>query len=102
MNVEITDHTAFGEVAEKASAIVEVHGGRFLARGGTTESLKDDWTPSNRIVLIEFDSVEQAKAWWSSPAHTELRHELDHYSKTTATVIVGCRSSRAVYDPPLG
>lgn len=34
IDVEITDHAVFAEFRERAPAVVEAHGGRFLVRGG--------------------------------------------------------------------
>ena len=88
IDVEITDQTVFAEFRERAPAVVEAHGGRFLVRGGATEVVQGDWTP-HRVVIVEFDSVERAKSWWNSPDHTELRAMLDRCSKTTVTIVEG-------------
>ena len=88
IDVEITDQAAFAQFSDRAPAIVEAHGGRFLVRGGATEVVQGDWTP-HRVVVIEFDSVERAKSWWSSPAHAELRAMADRCSNTTTTIVEG-------------
>ena len=88
IDVEITDHAAFAEFRDRAPAIVEAHGGRFLVRGGATEVVQGDWTP-HRVVIVEFDSVERVKSWWNSPDHTELRATLDRSSNTTMTIVEG-------------
>ncbi|MCY4660320.1 MAG: DUF1330 domain-containing protein [Acidobacteria bacterium] len=88
IEVEVTDDAVFAEFRERAPAVVEAHGGRFLVRGGATEVVQGDWTP-HRLVVLEFDSVERAKSWWNSPEHTELRAILDRCSKTTTTIVEG-------------
>lgn len=88
IDVEITDQAAFAEFREQAPAVVEAHGGRFLVRGGAAEVVQGDWTP-HRVVVIEFESVERAKSWWNSPAHTELRAMADGCSNTTTTIVEG-------------
>ena len=88
LNVEITDQAAFDEVLNRAPSVVEEHGGKFLARGGAAEVLQGDWTP-HRIVIVEFASMEQVKAWWNSPAHTALREMFDRCSSTTMIVVEG-------------
>ena len=88
IDVEITDHAAFAEFRDRAPAVVEAHGGRFLVRGGATDVVEGDWTP-HRVVLLEFDSVERAKSWWSSPDHTELRAVLASCANTTTTIVEG-------------
>ena len=41
-------------------------------RGRATEVADGDWTP-DRLVVIEFESVEQARAWLNSPEYTEIK-----------------------------
>ena len=41
-------------------------------RGGATEVMDGDWVP-DRIVVVEFDSVEQARAWLTSPEYTDIK-----------------------------
>ena len=42
-----------------APAVVEAHGGRYLARAGRTETLKRVWAPK-RLVILELDTIERA------------------------------------------
>ena len=51
---------------------VERHGGQFLARGGPLRVIEGDWAPE-RIVLIEFASVDAAQAWFDSEDYREAR-----------------------------
>ena len=44
------------------------YGGKFLHRGGNIEVLESEW-PQQRRVIIEFASMEAAKAWWDSPEY---------------------------------
>ncbi len=88
IDVEVIDQSVFAEFRERAPAVVEAHGGRFLVRGGATEVVQGDWTP-HRVVIVEFDSVDRVKSWWSSPDHTELRTLLDRSSKATMTILEG-------------
>ena len=49
---------------------LEPYGGRFIVRGGDAEVLEGDWQPK-RIVVLEFDSPEQARAWYDSEEYRE-------------------------------
>lgn len=51
---------------------IEPFGGRFVVRGAQTESLEGDWKPE-RLVILEFPSVENAKAWWSSELYSKAK-----------------------------
>ena len=68
--VEITNPEGYAEYAKVVPATVEKFGGKFLARGGKVHPLEGDW-PERRRVLIEFPSLERAKAWWDSPEYAK-------------------------------
>jgi uncharacterized protein (DUF1330 family) len=55
--------------AELARPAVESGGGRFMARGMPTKVYEAGM--EQRVVMIEFDSVEQAMAAHDSPAYKE-------------------------------
>ena len=84
--VEITDAERYAEFLGQVTATVEGHGGKFIARGGAIDVVEGDWTPS-RFALLKFDSVEQAKAWLTSPKYTAL-NELRTSSSNINMVIV--------------
>ena len=64
-DVEVTNPELFEEYRKLVPATVEAYGGKYIVRGGDSEVVEGDWTPS-RTVIIEFESFEQAKAWHSS------------------------------------
>ena len=64
-DVEVTNPELFEEYRKLVPATVDAFGGRYIVRGGDSEVVEGDWTPS-RTVVIEFESFEQAKAWHSS------------------------------------
>ena len=70
-DVEITDAELFGQFFERVTGTVETHGGRFVARGGEIEVRLGSWTPK-RLAVLEFGSMEQARAWLDSPEYTAL------------------------------
>ena len=67
-NVRIIDPERYQEYVKQSPAAIAAHGGRFLARGGKSEILEGA-VPSNRMVILEFPSYAQAKAWWNSEAY---------------------------------
>ena len=80
VQVDVKDSERYEAYKQMVQPTVDAYGGRFLARGGRVETLEGDWNPS-RFVVIEFDSVERAKAWWSSDEYAEakkLRQETTH------------------------
>ena len=70
--IEVTDPAAYEEYRRQVMAVVTKYGGKFIVRGGATEVLEGRLAPQ-RIVIIEFESLERAKAWWDSPEYRPLR-----------------------------
>lgn len=69
--IDVTDPDLYAaEYIPRSTPAVEAHGGRFVVRGGNPESLEGDYDPK-RVVLVEFDSVEKARAFYDSEAYQE-------------------------------
>ena len=70
----ITDPTGIKEYAAKVNETLTPFNGHyhFVVRSGKTESLDGD-TPPKGIVVIAFDSSEQAHAWYNSPAYAAIK-----------------------------
>ena len=70
----ITDPTAIKEYGAKVNETLEPFKGHyhFVVRGGKTGSMDGD-PPPKGIVVIAFDSSEQAHAWYDSPAYAAIR-----------------------------
>lgn len=71
-DMEITDPVLFEEYKKLSPPTVAQYGGRFLARGGNTDTLEGGWSPK-RLVIIEFPSVAQARAWADSPEYAPAK-----------------------------
>jgi uncharacterized protein (DUF1330 family) len=56
----VSDPAALGEYAKLAGPAISAGGGRFLARGTAAKAYEKGLT--QRVVIIEFDSVEKAVA----------------------------------------
>jgi uncharacterized protein (DUF1330 family) len=61
-------------------------GGRYVVRGGKIATLEGEG-PKGGMVMIEFDSVEKAQAWYHSPAYQKLM-PIRHKSATSRVYIV--------------
>lgn len=72
VQISIHDPEMYEAYKALAAASVEAHGGRYLARGGATQTLEGSWSPS-RLVILQFPSVQAARAWWSSADYAEAR-----------------------------
>jgi uncharacterized protein (DUF1330 family) len=68
--VDVHDQDTYARYRELAGASVARHGGRWVARGGEHEKLEGDLDPG-RVVIIEFDDLDAARAWWNSDDYRE-------------------------------
>lgn len=72
VQVDVKDPVRYEDYRKMVPASLEKYGGRFLVRGGKTHTMEGNWAPK-RFVLVEFPSVEQAKAWWASPEYAAAK-----------------------------
>jgi uncharacterized protein (DUF1330 family) len=66
--VEVTDPAAYEDYRKQVPATIEQYGGKYLVRGGATETKEGGWTPA-RFVILEFPSMAQARRWYDSPEY---------------------------------
>ncbi len=77
VDIDVKDPESYKQYVALAPATVEKYGGKYLARGGHTETLEGDWIPK-RLVILQFESVERARQWLDSAEYTpvkRLRHQ---------------------------
>jgi uncharacterized protein (DUF1330 family) len=72
VQVDVKDPARYEDYKKLVPPSLEKFGGRFLVRGGKTHTMEGGWAPP-RFVIVEFPSVEQAKAWWASPEYAAAR-----------------------------
>jgi uncharacterized protein (DUF1330 family) len=70
-DIHVDDHDAYAPYREPAGAAVEQYGGRYLARGGASEVLEGEWDV-DRLVILEFPSMDQARAFYRSPEYQKV------------------------------
>ena len=69
---EILDPAKYEEYKKLTPQAIAKHGGRFLVRGGQSVVLEGDWRP-NRVVVIEFPTLEAARNFYTSVEYTAAR-----------------------------
>jgi uncharacterized protein (DUF1330 family) len=69
-DIVVHDPDAYKEYAARVQATLAPFGGRFLVRGGPSETLEGDWQPQ-RVVVIQFPSAGHARGWHESPDYVE-------------------------------
>lgn len=68
VDIDVTNPAQFEEYKKLAPAAIAKYGGRYLIRGGAYEAIEGDWKPQ-RLTVVEFDSMEKAKAFYRSPEY---------------------------------
>ena len=69
--VDVIDRELYDEYRKGVPATVTAHGGRFVVRGGATETLEGGWTPP-RVVILEFPTMAALKQWYGSVEYQPL------------------------------
>lgn len=85
---EITDAEGLAGIASQLGEALVANGGRFLIRGGEISAYGGDLAPA-RVMVAEFDSVEQAKALMELQSFVELREQRSQFAKANAFVVEG-------------
>lgn len=95
--IDVTDPAMFKTYAERQGILIASFGGRFLARGGKTETIAGS-PLRKRTVIYVFDSMDKIEAWHNAPEQTELAAIRDKSSNFRSFAVEGCADCR----PPSG
>jgi uncharacterized protein (DUF1330 family) len=68
----IHDRRAFERYLAEAPRMVADFGGKYLFRGGDVAALEGSWN-DERLVILEFESADAARAWYRSAEYERLR-----------------------------
>jgi uncharacterized protein (DUF1330 family) len=72
--ITVTDPTRYENYKALAPAAIAKYGGKYLARGGATETMEGD-AESRRLVILEFPDMAAARTFYSSPEYAAARAE---------------------------
>ncbi len=78
-DITVTDPEGYKEYIKLAPPTIAAHGGKYIARGGEVEVLEGDAQP-NRVIIIEFESMDLLKTWYNSEAYAAARAIRQKYS----------------------
>lgn len=71
-DIQVTDPATYEKYRQMAPASIAQYGGTYIVRGGKAEVVEGDWDV-HRLVVLKFDSVEQAKRWAGSPEYAPAK-----------------------------
>jgi uncharacterized protein (DUF1330 family) len=86
VDIDVHDAVRYEKYKDMATPTVSAFGGRYAVRGGKVSVLEGTW-PTNRFVVLEFPTAEQAKAWWDSEQYRPAK-ALRHQTATTKMILV--------------
>jgi uncharacterized protein (DUF1330 family) len=86
VELEVTDPAGFEEYRQQVPTTIAQYGGRYVVRGGATETLEGGWAPK-RVVVLEFASMDQAKRWYNSEEYRDPK-TLRFKSATSKAILV--------------
>ena len=88
VEIEVLDAERYETYKRMVPPSLAAYGGRFVVRGGAAETLEGEWSPK-RLVIVEFPSLERAKAWWDSPEYAEAKALRQATARTRMVVVEG-------------
>jgi uncharacterized protein (DUF1330 family) len=86
VDVDITDQDTYQTYSTQVPPIVHQYGGRFLVRGGQSETVEGDWRPK-RLVVLQFDDMAAAKRFYGSKEYQAII-EFRHRAASSRMVLV--------------
>jgi uncharacterized protein (DUF1330 family) len=90
--VDVTDPATFKQYSDKAPGTIAASGGHYVIRGGKFTSIEGD--APKRFVVIQFDSVDKAKAWEDSPAYDAIKPIRHSSAKSRVFIIEGAAAQQ--------
>ena len=95
---KVGDAEAYEIYKALAQAAIAEHGGRYLVRGGAAEILEGKWVNVPRLVIVEFDSVEQARRFYHSPEYQAARQTRLNAAEMNMLVVAGVVGNVPAFD----
>jgi uncharacterized protein (DUF1330 family) len=86
--IEVTDPATYEEYRKQVLPVVTKYGGRFIVRGGKVDPKEGDWKPE-RMIGLEFPTMEQAQKWYHSPEYAPLITLRQKASKGKLIIVEG-------------
>ena len=87
-DVEVTDPTLADDYLKLANESLTPFQSKTIVHAGALEVLDGDWEPE-RVVVVEFESMEQARQWYMSPAYTKAKDILRRAANCNVILVEG-------------
>ena len=70
-DITVTDASVYEEYRKHVPDIIASHGGKYLIRGGASQTVEGEWA-AKRVVVLEFPTMERARTWYASAEYKPL------------------------------
>jgi len=87
--VEITDPARYAEYMKATPSVIARFGGKFIIRGGDAVTLEGP-PETRRIVVIEFPTLDQARAFYDSDEYLQAKKLRDGAAVAQFIAMDGC------------
>jgi uncharacterized protein (DUF1330 family) len=88
VEVSIENHSEYEDYKKLTPAAVAAFNGKFVVRGGESTTLEGHWKPE-RIVILEFLTVQIANEWWNSELYSKAKEIRQRAAKTKMIIVEG-------------
>lgn len=88
VEIDVKDHLRYDDYKKLTPASLLPYGGKFIVRGGNAELIEGKDQPK-RIVILEFENSERAKAWWNSPEYADAKKLRQSTAETRMVLVEG-------------
>jgi len=88
VDIEIIDQGKYDKYRQMVVSSIQQYGGTYVVRGGRIERLEGDWSPE-RLAIVEFESLERAKAWYDSPEYAPAKKIRQEASRGKILIVEG-------------
>ena len=85
--VTVTDPDAYARYSAATRGAAEKFGGRAIVRAGRMEVLEGHGRP--RVVVLEFDSLDEARGYYTSPEYQAARQHRIGAAEFDAVIVEG-------------
>ena len=85
--IRVHDKEAFEEFKTLSGAAIKAHNGKVLVRNPAPDTREGD--PQGLAIVIEFESMDAARAFYESEAYTEARLVREKISDTDLILVEG-------------
>lgn len=69
--VEVLDEQLADQYRELAGSSIEHYGGRYVVRGASPHVVEGDWPDQQRVIVVEFPTMQRAKEWYNSAEYAQ-------------------------------